>query len=245
MSTLIIDVSEKTLSKNIESLAGIKNLKIIDLTGFQSCIRENLIADTIKALTKNDSNRIAFIYGTYLNYLPSLSILMPNQSYLINEIGVDYFKELYSNKILDKFISKSDFKVTQEFKEKAFKFYLLNIFKDNATRLYNSRMLNGLLLHYIKNKTDWFNFIQAPKHAIYDSYISHSNATIIKIISYMENVKNVVQLEKEDCDRINKEFKEIVIQFAKEINNRNSQYQITRFYDPENNIKHFLKDLGL
>lgn len=245
MSTLIINVSEKTLSKNIESQAGIKNLKIIDLIGFQTCIREKIIEDTLKALVNKDYKRIEFIYGIYLNSLPSLSILMPNLSYLINEIGINYFKELYSNKILDKFISKSEFKVTQEFKEKAFKFYLLNNFKENATKLYNSKMLNGLFLHYIKNKTEWFNYIQAPKHAIYDSYISYSNSTIIKINSYMDNVKNIVQLDKEDCDRLNKEFKDILITFAKELNNRNSQYQITRFYDPENNVSKLIKDLGL
>lgn len=245
MSTLIINVTEKTLSKNIESQAGIKNLKIIDLIGFQTCIREKMIEDTLKALVNKDYKRIEFIYGIYLNSLPSLSILMPNLSYLINEIGINYFKELYSNKILDKFISKSEFKVTQEFKEKAFKFYLLNNFKENATKLYNSKMLNGLFLHYIKNKTEWFNYIQAPKHAIYDSYISHSNSTIIKINSYMDNVKNIVQLDKEDCDRLNKEFKDILITFAKELNNRNSQYQITRFYDPENNVNKLIKELGL
>lgn len=245
MSTLIINVTEKTLSKNIESQAGIKNIKIIDLIGFQTCIREKIIEDTLKALVNKDYNRIRFIYGIYLNSLPSLSILMPNLSHLINEIGLDYFKELYSNKILDKFLSKVEFKVTQEFKEKAFKFYLLNNFKENATKLYNSRMLNGLFLHYIKNKTEWFNYIQAPKHAIYDSYISHSNSTIIKINSYMDNVKNIVQLDKEDCDRLNKEFKDILIKFAKELNNRNSQYQITRFYDPENNVNKLIKELGL
>ncbi len=245
MSTLIINVTEKTLSKNIESQAGIKNLKIIDLIGFQTCIREKMIEDTLKALVNKDYNRIGFIYGIYLNSLPSLSILMPNLSYLINEIGLDYFKELYSNKILDKFLSKVEFKVTQEFKEKAFKFYLLNNFKENATKLYNSKMLNGLFLHYIKNKTKWFNYIQAPKHAIYDSYISHSNSTIIKINSYMDNVKNIVQLDKEDCDRLNKEFKDILITFAKELNNRNSQYQITRFYDPDNNVNKLIKELGL
>lgn len=245
MSTLIINVTEKTLSKNIESQAGIKNIKIIDLIGFQTCIREKMIEDTLKALVNKDYNRIGFIYGIYLNSLPSLSILMPNLSYLINEIGLDYFKELYSNKILDKFLSKVEFKVTQEFKEKAFKFYLLNNFKENATKLYNSKMLNGLFLHYIKNKTEWFNYIQAPKHAIYDSYISHSNSTIIKINSYMDNVKNIVQLDKEDCDRLNKEFKDILITFAKELNNRNSQYQITRFYDPENNVNKLIKELGL
>lgn len=245
MSTLIINVTEKTLSKNIESQAGIKNLKIIDLIGFQTCIREKMIEDTLKALVNKDYNRIGFIYGIYLNSLPSLSILMPNLSYLINEIGLDYFKELYSNKILDKFLSKVEFKVTQEFKEKAFKFYLLNNFKENATKLYNSKMLNGLFLHYIKNKTEWFNYIQAPKHAIYDSYISYSNSTIIKINSYMDNVKNIVQLDKEDCDRLNKEFKDILIKFAKELNNRNSQYQITRFYDPENNVNKLIKELGL
>ena len=245
MSTLIINVTEKTLSKNIESQAGIKNIKIIDLIGFQTCIREKIIEDTLKALVNKDYNRIGFIYGIYLNSLPSLSILMPNLSYLINEIGLDYFKELYSNKILDKFLSKVEFKVTQEFKEKAFKFYLLNNFKENATKLYNSKMLNGLFLHYIKNKTEWFNYIQAPKHAICDSYISHSNSTIIKINSYMDNVKNIVQLDKEDCDRLNKEFKDILITFAKELNNRNSQYQITRFYDPENNVNKLIKELGL
>lgn len=226
MSMLVLEVTDKTLVKNIESSTSIKNIKITDLIGFRKCVRDNLKKDILDLLNKSDFEGLKSLFEGAYN-LPNLKIFLPESEHELTDVSSYYIQKLYDLNLLNDFIKKTPFEIKQDFKEKAFKFFLLKKFQEK-----HSSLTNGLLLYYISkyNKT-WFSFIQRPKIAIIDTSIVYTNATIIKINTYLKTVNNIVQLDKEDMDRINNEFKEIQKAYKKELLNRNSDIHYKRFFD--------------